>query len=130
MNFKGAKNKARNVAGNKERLMGLIKSVIIKLQHTEDRHEVIQKAKSKLYTLVRMLKAYTRGDYKDIPWKAILLITAGLIYFVNPLDVVPDFLPVAGMLDDAAIILYIFSSINKEIEEFSKWEADFAENPE
>ncbi len=130
MSFKRAKHKAQKVAGSRERLMSLIKSVLVKLQHTEDRHEVIQKAKIKLYTLVRMLKAYSRGDYKDIPWKSILLITAGLIYFVNPLDIVPDFIPVAGLLDDAAIILFIFGNINKEIEEFNKWESDFSENPE
>jgi uncharacterized membrane protein YkvA (DUF1232 family) len=123
MNFKSAKTKAQRVAQNKEKLMALLRAVMLKLQNTEDRHEMIDKAKLKLNTLVRMMKAYVRGDYKEIPWKTIVLITAGLIYFVNPFDVVPDIIPVAGLMDDAALILWIFNTIGNDIEEFSKWES-------
>jgi uncharacterized membrane protein YkvA (DUF1232 family) len=124
MDFKKAKNKAQRIAGNREKLMALAKAVLLKLQTTEDRHELISKAKTKLHTLGRMVKAYVRGDYKDIPWKSIVLVTAGLIYFVNPFDVVPDFIPVAGMLDDAALILWIFATVAKDVEAFEEWEED------
>lgn len=123
MDFKRAKSKAQRVAQNREKLIALIRAVVLKLQNTEDRHELIDKAKNKLYTLVRMLKAYIKGEYKGIPWKTIVLITAGLIYFVNPFDLVPDMIPVAGLLDDAAIILWIFTTIGKDVEAFDNWES-------
>jgi uncharacterized membrane protein YkvA (DUF1232 family) len=130
MDFKSAKSKAQWVAQNREKLIALIRAVVLKLQNTEDRHELIDKAKNKLYTLVRMLKAYVKGEYKGIPWKTIVLITAGLIYFVNPFDLVPDMIPVAGLLDDAAIILWIFTTIGKDVEAFDNWESAKASSPQ
>jgi uncharacterized membrane protein YkvA (DUF1232 family) len=130
MDFKSAKSKAQWVAQNREKLIALIRAVVLKLQNTEDRHELIDKAKNKLYTLVRMLKAYVKGEYKGIPWKTIVLITAGLIYFVNPFDLVPDMIPVAGLLDDAAIILWIFTTIGKDVEAFDNWESEKASSPQ
>jgi uncharacterized membrane protein YkvA (DUF1232 family) len=124
MDFRKAKSKAQRVAQNREKLMALLKAAMLKLQNTDDRHELISKAKTKLHTMVRMVKAYVKGDYKEIPWKSIVLVTAGLIYFVNPFDVVPDFIPVAGMLDDAALILWIFATIAKDMEAFEEWEED------
>jgi uncharacterized membrane protein YkvA (DUF1232 family) len=126
MDFRKAKSKAQRVAQNREKLMALLKAAMLKLQNTDDRHELISKAKTKLHTMVRMVKAYVRGDYKEIPWKSIVLVTAGLIYFVNPFDVVPDFIPVAGMLDDAALILWIFATIAKDMEAFEEWEEDIS----
>jgi uncharacterized membrane protein YkvA (DUF1232 family) len=126
MDFRKAKSKAQRVAQNREKLMALLKAAMLKLQNTDDRHELISKAKTKLHTMVRMVKAYVRGDYKEIPWKSIVLVTAGLIYFVNPFDVVPDFIPVVGMLDDAALILWIFATIAKDMEAFEEWEEDIS----
>lgn len=39
------------------------------------------------------------------------LIIGGLIYAVSPLDVVPDFIPVVGLLDDAGVIGMVFSQL-------------------
>lgn len=47
-------------------------------------------------------------------------IGAALLYFISPIDVVPDFIPVAGLLDDAAVVALVVSSFSKEIERFKK----------
>ena len=122
MNFKKAKKKAGKVAEDRERMMDLIHSVIEKMKKTEDRNELLKAAREKIATLTRMLKAYASGDYKTIPWKSLVLIVAGLIYFVNPLDLIPDFIPMIGLMDDLALLFWIFNSVNNDIEEYQAWE--------
>ena|SRR5690554_2964947 len=121
MNFKKAKKKAGKVAEDRERMMDLIHSVIEKMKKTEDRNELLKAAREKIATLTRMLKAYASGDYKTIPWKSLVLIVAGLIYFVNPLDLIPDFIPMIGLMDDLALLFWIFNSVNNDIEEYQAW---------
>ena len=53
-----------------------------------------------LYDLLR--------DWRDgkvqLPWKTTAAVTAALLYFINPFDIVPDFIPVIGYSDDGVVI--------------------------
>ena len=71
---------------------------------------------------VKMIKAYIRGDYRAIPWKMMVMLVAGLVYFVMPLDILPDFIPVTGFLDDITVIIWIFNNFKSEIDAFEAWE--------
>jgi uncharacterized membrane protein YkvA (DUF1232 family) len=53
--------------------------------------------------LYEMLRASWTREY-DLPWKTAAAITAALLYFINPFDIVPDFIPVIGYLDDAVVV--------------------------
>lgn len=77
-------------------------------------------------TLNRMVRAYLNGDYQKIPWKSLLLITSGIVYFVSPLDLIPDFIPVFGFLDDITVLLWIFNAVKGDIEDFEEWESTYA----
>ena len=65
-----------------------------------------------------MLKAWAKGDYREVPWMTLVLSTGALIYFVNPFDAVPDMVPVLGLLDDATVIGFVVASIGKDIQNF------------
>ena len=73
--------------------------------------------------LLRLVRAWVRGDYRRVPLKSIALVIGGLLYFLTPLDVIPDFIPVVGFLDDAAVIAYVLRSIRADVERFEEWEA-------
>jgi uncharacterized membrane protein YkvA (DUF1232 family) len=72
-------------------------------------------------TAIAMVKAYVRGEYRSIPWSTILVTVAGLLYFLNPLDAIPDFIPFKGLLDDAAILVYVFNTIREDLQRFQLW---------
>ena len=72
--------------------------------------------------LIRMMAAWMRREYIAISPKALIALTASLIYLVNPFDLVSDFIPFAGYLDDLTVISYVVSVFNKEIERFMTWE--------
>lgn len=60
---------------------------------------------------------YYRGIYKDkrTPLRAKLLLGAALAYFFSPFDLIPDFIPVAGQLDDAVIVPFLFGLANRAV---------------
>ena len=76
-----------------------------------------------LTALFRLFPAYIRRDYTDIPWGSIVLVTVALIYFVSPVDFLPDLIPVAGLVDDAAVVAFVISQIKTDLDKFLAWEA-------
>ncbi|MBN2286111.1 MAG: DUF1232 domain-containing protein [Tissierellales bacterium] len=76
---------------------------------------------SHLNTLLAMLKDYKSGDYKEIPWSSITIITATLLYIISPLDAIPDFLPAIGLADDAFVVTICLKMITKDIENYKKF---------
>ena len=73
-------------------------------------------------TLVRLVVAYARGNYRDIPPESLALIVAGLVYVVSPLDLVPDAVPGIGFMDDAVVVGWVIKSVRQELDAFRAWE--------
>ena len=77
--------------------------------------------KRDLQTLLRLLRAYGEGSYRDVSGKNLALAGLGLFYLVSPLDVLPDFLP-GGFADDAAVIGFVLRKVRGELTAFEAWE--------
>ena len=82
----------------------------------------------KIRPLIRMVRCSASREYLDTPWQTIVLITAALIYFVSPFDAIADFIPIIGVVDDAAVISVVFASISKDVEKFIAWETTKSES--
>lgn len=76
-----------------------------------------------LQTLVRLMNAWVRADYREVPRSSIVVVIAGVLYFVVPSDLIPDFILAVGYLDDIAVISWIARELHKELEAFRIWEA-------
>ena len=74
-------------------------------------------------TLLRLVRACINGRYPEIPWRTLLWAGAALIYFVSPLDLIPDFILGTGLLDDLAVLTYVLALLKTELSEFRDWEA-------
>ncbi len=71
---------------------------------------------------VRMLRAWAGGRYRGVPVKTLLLSAIALLYFVSPIDLITDFIPIAGLLDDVTVVLLVLSAVSNDLERFQAWE--------
>jgi len=124
-----AKQEAEEVLESDVAVKGLIGRILALLVIPKVRKE-IKRVIEKIKVLVEMLGAYINGEYKRIPKKTLILIVAAFIYLVNPFDLVPDFIPGIGYLDDARVILFVFQSIFEDIQEFERWKESKASEPD
>jgi len=120
--FQNALRKAVGVASDPDRIANLIGSVKDKMSDMDENKKRVSDFFEKIKTFLRMLRAYISGEYREIPWKSLLMIIGSLIYFLMPLDLIPDFIPVTGLADDISIIFLVFTSINDDIEAFLEFE--------
>ena len=70
-----------------------------------------------------LLKDYWNGEYKNAPWRLIAAIGFAVAYLVSPIDVIPDFIPVLGFVDDAAVFALTIAAFQAEIDDYKKWKA-------
>ncbi|PYK31899.1 MAG: hypothetical protein DME57_01875 [Verrucomicrobia bacterium] len=73
-------------------------------------------------TMLRLIRAYYRGEYRNISVTNLVLIIAAIIYVLNPWDVIPDWLPGLGFIDDATILAFAFQKTRDTLEDFTSWE--------
>jgi len=123
--FKKAQQKALAYLKDRNQLLGLLQQVGRQLNNLSQKQNNSGIVDS-LQTLVRMVNAYRLGTYRTVPWQTIGKIVAILVYFVLPLDFVPDVLPVLGFTDDFALIFWALRSFGTDIDAFKAWEAQSA----
>jgi len=91
-------------------------------QKAERQKSVLANIWEELQTLIRLGRAWRAGAYREVPWQSIVYATAALVYFINPFDIVPDFIPAAGYLDDATVIGFVIRSLKQDLTKFLAWE--------
>ena len=74
-----------------------------------------------LLIMIAMLGDFIAGKYRDVPWKTIAAITVAILYFASPIDLIPDFIPLIGYLDDAFVIALAVDLIRENLEIYRKW---------
>lgn len=74
-----------------------------------------------LKILLSLLQDYWNGTYKAVPWGTIASIVAALAYVLNPLDLIPDFVPILGFVDDAAVVGLCLAFIRSDFNTYAAW---------
>jgi uncharacterized membrane protein YkvA (DUF1232 family) len=119
--FKLAMAAASRVIGKPGRILKLAAQSLLALRHVDPK-AVSDSARLRLNELGRLLTAYARGRYTAVPTRSLLSVAAALVYFLNPLDLVPDALPALGLTDDFAILSWVYHNLSAELNSFRDWE--------
>lgn len=119
---RNARSKAERYARDPEEAKRLLHEVAMKTKASKSQGPLIE-VWDHLTALSRLLHAYFHGKYKTIPWQSLALSSMALIYFLTPSDLFPDFIPVAGYVDDATIIAFVANTIKADLNKFLEWEA-------
>ncbi|MBR2082156.1 MAG: DUF1232 domain-containing protein [Elusimicrobiaceae bacterium] len=74
-----------------------------------------------LKTFCTMTHAIVRGSYK-MPWGTLIWVLVCAVYFISPIDVLPDILPVLGFADDGAFLIFVLLLIHKDLNTFRQYQ--------
>lgn len=117
--FNKAKKKTEALLESKEKLNNLL---LAAKKKAVEKKQKIKDVWNDFQTLLRLVKAWWKKEYTEVPWKTVLYATSAIFYFVSPLDLIPDFIPITGFLDDITVITFVVRSLKKDLEKFNKWE--------
>lgn len=112
---------ARKVVRRRMRVLALVRTAYRQLARQQDLGE---KIRSDLNILLRLARAWSTGRYRSLPWKSVLYVVAAILYFVNPVDLIPDVLVGIGFVDDAAVLAAVVGAVHKDLQNFNRWEFD------
>ena len=116
--FKLALKKGVAMLGNKNKLVNLGLQVFEKVDKGDNLHSVGADFLNQVTLLARLIQFSATRKYRQISPKTMVLIIGAVIYFVSPLDLVPDFIPMLGYADDVTLLAWIFTAVGKEIADF------------
>ena len=120
--FKLAMAVARKYAYSRSRIFVLISQAFEKLKDKATSDKLQQDFLPKVNLFIRMLRAYASGEYRELPTNAMVKIAAAIVYFVMVIDFIPDFIPILGFTDDLAVIIWVYKSIEEQMDLFQEWE--------
>lgn len=121
--FKKFAEKAEGYIKQPTRMKQLLTDAYQKAHEKNDIGTFANEAWEAVQTLFRLIRASMSGEYTGIPGTTVVAAVAVLIYFMSPIDLIPDFIPVLGLLDDAALVVWFSGTLKGEMEKFHEWEA-------
>ncbi|MCW3121307.1 MAG: hypothetical protein JWQ38_799 [Flavipsychrobacter sp.] len=73
-------------------------------------------------TLWQMIREVLSGSYR-MSWLTILIILVSIAYIVFPFDLIPDFIPFLGWLDDGVVLYLLLRRLVRETQRFNRFKA-------
>ena len=115
--YKAAKANAKQE--DAPRVMSEVRALISRVRSATKVPNFVSEAITTLEDLMQMLED---KDYA-LPQKIAESAIAGLAYFANPQDAIPDHIPALGFLDDAIMISFVAQEFRHELWGFRKFRA-------
>lgn len=124
------KTRAEDYLRDPEKSKRLLDDAMKKVNDKEKTNGPLKELWKNLKALFRLLQAYFRHEYTDVAWGSLVLMVVAIIYFVVPIDLMPDWIPLAGFVDDGAVLVFVIAQIKSDLDKYLKWEADKEDNPD
>ena len=116
---------AREVISDENKLLQLLNQVLEKsqtvlLKLSEIAPDHIAPLINDIATAVELLREWVVGNY-EVDMATIITIVAAFLYFILPQDLIPDYIPGIGYLDDALVLVATFKPVGGELNNFKDW---------
>lgn len=115
-------NRAKSAIRDNDRLREVLIDVGEKLVKVGDETSESKSFVKLIKMLIRMVSSHISGSYRSFSPGTLLMAVFSLIYFITPLDLIPDFIPALGFTDDLAVTVMIMRRFTEDIDKYRDWE--------
>ncbi len=124
-----ARRKAEEYVRDPKRTQELLTTALNKASSRRNGDGPLDEIWEYLQLAARLIQASMSREYTGLSGKSLTLIVGAILYYVSPIDIIPDFLPIAGLLDDISILAFALRSIKTELDAFREWEIEHGRGP-
>lgn len=71
--------------------------------------------------MMSLIRSYVKKEYTEPPVTSMISIVVTLIYFLSPIDLIPDTIPGAGYIDDAVVVSGCLALVQTDLEDYRIW---------
>lgn len=114
--------RATKLLGRPFKVVAILNEVATKLSTEKSKDNKFKQLINVALTLVRLVRRYISGEYRQVSNNTIVSGLAVLLYVLSPVDLIPDFIPVVGFLDDLSLVSWFVGKFQVEIVKFQEWE--------
>jgi uncharacterized membrane protein YkvA (DUF1232 family) len=125
--FSQALTNARSYAKDPERLRQLFKEAVKKAPTIP--REPFKDLWAYFQAMLRLIRAYYRREYRNVPLQNLVMIVGAIIYILNPFDLIPDWIVGLGFADDAVVLAFAVRQTRQTLDDFMTWEIGSRERP-
>lgn len=115
-------NRASQLLGKPFKVITVLNEAADKLADESSKDNKFKQLFGTALTLVRLVRSYITGEYRQIETSTIVSGLGVVLYVLSPIDLVPDFIPVLGFLDDLSLVSWFIGKFHGEIVRFRQWE--------
>ncbi|SHK68590.1 Uncharacterized membrane protein YkvA, DUF1232 family [Desulfatibacillum alkenivorans DSM 16219] len=116
--FSKSQAKAEKIINDKQKAQKVVNEAIKKAKKLRG---PLGKVWDDLQAMFGIVIDWITGDYREVPLGSIILIMAALLYFLSPIDVIPDFIPVVGYIDDVFVLGLAIAQVHSDLEKYQEW---------
>lgn len=114
-----SKKEAEDLIKDPQKTESILKQALQKLGDTKS--GPIRELFDNISLMISMVSDWIKGKYKEVPVGSIIAILAALLYFISPIDLIPDFIVGVGYIDDAFVVAIVIRQIYADLQEYKKW---------
>jgi uncharacterized membrane protein YkvA (DUF1232 family) len=113
----GKSTEAVNIISDEQKTEGLLQKALSTMEKVPGLGKYVDEIKY----MCSMVRDYIKKEYTDVKPATIIAVVASLVYLVSPIDIIPDYIPIVGYLDDMAVLAYAIKMTHNEIEAYKLW---------
>jgi len=122
LTFEQAAIRAESYLRHKEKLLWLLEKATRKSAQS---YEFLLAPWESLQIFLRLIRAHVAGEF-CVVHGSLLMLVGSVLYLVSPFDLIPDSIPLLGLVDDASVLTFVARSNLTLISNFRKWETSLA----
>lgn len=115
--------KSAKLLGKPGKIGLLLHDAYQKLTKADTGKSGLVQIKEMMFTLIRLVRNFTNGSYRQISTKTVIIAIATLLYLLLPIDLVPDFIPALGLMDDLSLMAWFIQAFQRELTKYQDWES-------